>query len=799
MKVSVNWLKRWVDLDLDADALAAELTAAGLEVDTVTPAAGAFTGVVVGEIVACEPHPDADKLQLCRVSDGGGELLQVVCGAPNARAGLKMPFARVGAELDGGEKGPFRIKKAKLRGVESFGMCCSARELGLSEDHGGLMELPADATVGEDLRAFLDLDDHVVDIELTPNRADCLGIKGLSRDVAAITHAQWTPRAIEPVSPALDDRLDITLADSADCPRYVGRILRGIDPSAPSPLWLREALRRSGIRSISAVVDATNYVLMELGQPMHAFDLGALKGGITVRRGRKGEQLTLLDGKVVDLDEHLLAICDDAGPVALAGIMGGLDSGVGDETTDVLLESAWFAPATIMGKARDLGLHTDASHRFERGVDPEGQVAAMERITGLLLEICGGQAGPLLVAEAPEHLPKRAPVNLRLARLNRVLGSDLDSATVETILSGLGMNPVAVEGGWNATAPSARFDIAIEEDLIEEVARIHGYDQLPAALPSGELTLPDLSETRVPGDAVRDALCAADYQEAITYAFVDRALLLKLHLEGGALPLANPISSDMDVMRTALLPGLLKALGRNLRYQAERVRLFETGKVFLQGEGLDEVERVAAVACGPALPEQWGEATRKVDFFDLKGDLERLLSLRGLVGSVRFTPADRPFLHPGQAADVWVDGQLAGWVGALHPACQKALDLKVRVLGFEVDLKVISNREIPSTKQISSFPSVRRDLAFLVPEAVAYSEIDALVRELAGTLLTDLIIFDQFSGQGVEKGYKSLAIGLILQDVSSTLTDEVVESVIDRVVKGLETRLDAQLRGSPCH
>lgn len=794
MKFSVDWLKQWVPLDLDAEALAERLTAAGLEVDTVTPVAAPFEGVVVGEIAACEPHPDADKLKLCQVNDGSGDPLQVVCGAPNARAGLKMPFARVGAVLDGGEKGPFKIGKAKLRGVESFGMCCSARELGLSDDHAGLMELPVDAPVGDDFIGWLGLDDHAIDLELTPNRADCLGIKGLSRDVAGITGASWTPLTVDAVPAVHQDSLPITLEAPEDCPRYVGRIIRGIDPSAPSPLWMQERLRRSGIRSISATVDATNYVLMELGQPMHAFDLAKLDGGITVRRGRAGETLTLLDGKDVELDDHLLAICDDAGPVALAGIMGGLDSGVSDDTTDILLESAWFRPATIMGKARDLGLHTDSSHRFERGVDPAGQVEAMERITALLLEICGGEAGPLLMAEALEHLPERRPVTLRLARLNRVLGSALAADEVTAILEGLGMSLTATEAGWEATPPSSRFDIEIEEDLIEEVARVHGYDNLPSALPSGELTVPTLSETRVHAMALRQAFCARGYQEAITYAFVDRELLAAMELEAGALPLANPIASDMDVMRTALVPGLLKALGRNLRYQEDRVRLFETGKVFLQGDTLDEVERFAAVACGTVVPEQWGEPTRKIDFFDVKGDLEALLALRG-IEDARFEPTDRPQLHPGQCADVVVDGVVIGWIGAIHPRIQKALDLKVPVYAFEIDWKIFSVREIPSAKKISSFPSVRRDLSILVPEAVAFGAIEDAVSDLAGTLLTDLIIFDQFSGQSVEKGYKSLAIGLILQDVSSTLTDEAVDSLIDRVVKGLESRLDAQLRG----
>ena len=797
MKFSVNWLRQWVPGAPDAHTLAEQLTAAGLEVDTVTPVASRFSGVVVGEIVECAPHPDADKLRLCRVDDGSGDALQVVCGAPNARAGLKMPFARVGAELDGGEKGPFTIGRAKLRGIESFGMCCSARELGLSDDHGGLFELPEDAPVGEDVIQWLGLDDRAIDLELTPNRADCLGIKGLSRDVSAITGAEWRPLSIEPVESAIGAEVPIRLAAPADCPRYVGRVIRNIDPGAPSPLWLQERLRRSGIRSLGAVVDATNYVLMELGQPMHAFDLEQLDGGITVRRARAGETLTLLDGKEIGLDEGLLAICDDSGPVALAGIMGGLDSGVGEDTTDILLESAWFRPATIMGKARALGLHTDSSHRFERGVDPEGQVDAMERITALLLDICGGEAGPLLIAEAPEHLPLRPPVRLRLDRLNRVLGSRLAADEVERILDALGMTVTATEGGWEVQAPSRRFDIAIEEDLIEEVARIHGYDALDAAAPSGTLTLPSLSEARLPWASVRDALCAAGYQEAITYAFVAHDLLESLGLERGALPLANPISSDMDVMRTSLAPGLLEALGRNLRRQQDRVRLFEAGRVFLEGEdGLREMDRVAAVACGSAFPEQWGELTRKVDFFDLKGDLESVLALRGAGGAaVEFRSAQRAFLHPGQSAEVLLGGTLAGWIGALHPAAQRALDIRVPVFAFEMDLSVISSREIPSAKTISAFPSVRRDLAFLLPEAVAWSEVEALVRAEAGTLLTDLTIFDQFSGQGVEKGYKSLAIGLILQDVSSTLTDEAVDSLIDRVVKGLESRLEAQLRG----
>lgn len=791
MKFSVNWLKQWVALDIDADALADELTAAGLEVDAVEPVAAPFSGVVVGRIVSCEPHPDADKLKVCRVDDGSGELLQVVCGAPNAAPGLKMPFARVGAKLGA----DFRIRKAKLRGVESFGMCCSARELGLSEDHDGLMALPDDAPVGEDFRRYLDLDDASIDIDLTPNRADCLGIKGLARDVAAIRGTDYTPLDIQPVSAGIDDRIDIRLEAAADCPRYIGRVIRGIDPSVPTPTWMVEALRRSGIRSIGAVVDATNYVLMELGQPMHAFDLDRINGGIRVRRGRAGERLTLLDDKSIDLDDSLLAICDADGPVALAGIMGGLDSGVTGTTTNIMLESAWFQPATIMGKARDLGLHTDASHRFERGVDPEGPRAAVERITGLLLDIVGGQAGPVIEAVEPGYLPQPQSVPLRLARLNRVLGSTLGEEEVERILLSLGMDVTAVEGGWSAVPPTARFDIAIEEDLIEEVARVHGYDQLPAARPSGELQAPDVSERRVAVTKLRDALCAAGYQEAITYAFVDRGLLETVGMDEHVLPLANPISSDMDVMRTGLLPGLLGALGRNQRRQQGRVRLFETGKVFQQREKLEEIERIAVVANGDAWPEQWTGKGRRLDFFDIKGDLESILALRGDSGTIEIEPATFDWLHPGQSAAVTIDGVAAGWVGAVHPGVLAALDIKGAVYAFEIDQLPLLKREVVNTKEISPYPSVRRDLAFLVPESVKYSEIKSLAEELAGEYLAEFTLFDQFSGQSVEKGYKSMAIGLILQDVSCTLTDEVVDGVIDRLVKGFATRLDAQLRG----
>ncbi len=795
MRFSINWLKQWVELDLSNAELAGKLTASGLEVDTVTPVAADFSDVVVAKITACGPHPNADKLQICTIDHGADESVQVVCGAPNARAGISIPLARVGAVM--GED--FKIRKAKLRGVESFGMACSARELGLSDDHSGLMELPQDAPVGMDLREYLELDDQAIEVELTPNRADCLSIQGVAQDVSASCQVRLQPLEVTPAEVTVDDTIEVTLEAADDCPRYVGRIIRGIDPAAATPLWMIEVLRRSGIRSISATVDATNYVLMELGQPMHAFDLDKLQGNITVRRGRSGESIELLDGKQVELDDSLLAICDERGPVALAGIMGGLHSGVTESTTRILLESAWFKPATISGKARDLGLHTDASHRFERGVDPQGQVRAIERITQLLLDITGGQAGPLVHAVSEVHVPVQNPVRLRHARLNRVLGIEIAAAEVTRIFTDLRMQPQFSDDSWTVTAPSDRFDIEIEEDLIEEVARIFGYDNIPAAHPAGELNPGVISEGCVSLRLIQQALCAAGYQEAINYSFTSHSQLAQFRMDEHVLPLANALNADLEVMRTALLPGLMETLSRNLRRQQDRLRFFETGTVFVQRDSLTESAHVAAVACGNAMPEQWGLQARKTDFFDLKGDLEAMLSLRGedsaLLDEVEFRPAELAWLHPGQSAMVAIRGEDIGWAGSIHPLILQQLEIRDPVLAFELDIDLLSKRETPNTNIISRFPSVRRDLALLIPEKINFAEVRRNVIDLSGDLLANLVLFDLYSGQNVEKGYKSLAIGLILQNVSCTLTDEVVDSLVQNVVQGLEKRLDAQLRG----
>jgi phenylalanyl-tRNA synthetase beta chain len=791
MLFSVNWLKKWVDIDMPVDELAGKLTASGLEVDTVKPVAADFSDVVVAEIKHCEAHSDADKLTVCQIDIGAPEPVQVVCGAPNARAGIKIPLAKVGAVLADN----FKIRKTKLRGIDSHGMACSARELGLSDDHSGLMELPHDAPLGTDLRDYLELDDYSIEVDLTPNRADCLSIRGLAQDVSASCDADLTVPVIEPVKAGIRDAIEVTLEADEDCPRYVGRIIRGINPMAPTPLWMVEALRRSGIRSISATVDATNYVLLELGQPMHAFDLDRLQGNITVRRGRAGETLVLLDGKKVDMDDSLLAICDQAGPVALAGIMGGEDSGVTGTTRNILLESAYFKPSAISGKARHLGMHSDASHRFERGVDPQGQLRAIERITGLLLDITGGEAGPLLHAVCEEHLPARNKVKLRHTRLNRVLGIELDQDIISSMLEKLRMQPEFNQGVWTVTAPSDRFDIEIEEDLIEEVARLFGYDNIPATLPAGELDPGIISEGLVSLQNIQQSLCAAGYQEAINYSFTSRHLLGRFSMDENVLPLANALNSDLEVMRTALLPGLMETLARNLRRQQDRVRLFETGTVFEQTDTLTESWHVAVVACGSFVPEQWGIDARATDFYDLKGDLESMLSLRGQTDEVEFRYRNIPWLHPGQAALVSINGIDIGWAGSIHPSILMQMEVKGPVLAFEVDIGLLSKREISYMKDISRFPSVRRDLALLVPEKISYAEVRSNVIELSGDLLINLLLFDLYSGHNVEKGYKSLAIGLILQNVSCTLTDEVVDSLVQNVVQGLERRLSAQLRG----
>ncbi|TCO83449.1 phenylalanyl-tRNA synthetase beta subunit [Plasticicumulans lactativorans] len=791
MKISEQWLREWVNPEVSRPALVAQLSMAGLEVDAVTPVAPAFDGVVVAEVQTLERHPDADKLVVCRVDAGTGHLLQIVCGAPNVVAGMKVPCAMVGAVLPG----DLRIRKSKLRGVESHGMLCSARELGLSEDHTGLLALPAAAPVGVAVRDYLGLDDHVIEVDLTPNRGDCLSVHGVAREVAALNRCALAAPPVAAVAATIADTFPVLVEAAADCPRYAGRVVRGVDAGAATPLWLQERLRRAGLRSLGPLVDVTNYVMLELGQPMHAFDLGRLEGGIVVRHSRAGETLELLNGSVLDLAAGELLIADGQGPLALAGIMGGVASGCTDTTRDVFLESAFFAPRPLAGRARRYGLHTDSSHRFERGVDPALQVPALERATQLLLDIAGGSAGPLTEITSAGELPQATVVTLRQARIQRLLGIDIPPAETADLLERLGMSVDSVADGWRVTPPSWRFDVAIEEDLIEEIGRVRGYDRLPLHRPLSRFAIAPIPETRITLDRLRAILVDRGYQEAITYSFVDPAFQAALDPATAPVALANPISAELAVMRTSLWPGLLKALDHNRKRQQGRVRLFESGLRFVQTDAaLLQDRRIGGVACGTAEPEQWGVPARAVDFFDVKGDVEALLAASGCGDAVRFVAAAHPALHPGQGARIEWEGELIGWMGQLHPAVEKALDLDGPIYLFELALDAVTDARLPRFTELSRFPAIRRDLAILLAEDVAATAVVECIRTYGGEWLRDVQLFDVYRGKGIDRGLKSLALGLILQDFSRTLTDPDVDDVISRIVAGLSSRFGASLR-----
>ncbi|GGY44013.1 phenylalanine--tRNA ligase beta subunit [Bacterioplanes sanyensis] len=791
MKFSEQWLREWVQPDISTQELVDQVTMAGLEVDDVEPVAGEFSGVVVGEVLTREQHPDADKLSLCQVSDGQ-ETFQIVCGAPNVRVGLKIPFAKLGAVLPGN----FKIKKAKLRGVESFGMLCAEAELGLSEASDGLMELPADAPVGEDFRAYMDLDDQIIDVDLTPNRGDCLSIAGLAREVGVLNRVAVQGPAIEPVAPVIDDKPNIDVQASAGCPRYVGRIVRGVNVSAETPLWMVEKLRRGGIRSIDPVVDITNYVLLELGQPMHAFDLNQLDGGIRVRMAADQEKLTLLDGQEITLSSDTLVIADHSKALAMAGVMGGEQSGVTEATQDLLLEAAFFNPITIAGKARAHGLHTDSSHRFERGVDSELARTAMERATQLVLDICGGQPGPIEEVVSEADLPKAATIELRRSRIEKILGLSMADSDVQDILERLGMQVTATEQGWQAVAPSYRFDMAIEADLIEELARIYGYNRLPVRVPQAATPLAQAPEAKMPMADIRRQLISRGYQEAITYSFVDTKVQKVLAPSIEPLALLNPISNDMAVMRTTLWAGLLGAVEHNMKRQQPRIRLFETGLRFEPGnDGLQQIPTLAMVVAGNRQPQGWSNNADNVDFFDIKGDLESVLQRSGLLADYRFVAAEHDALHPGQCARIEKDGKSVGWIGALHPQAQKALDLKHAVYLVEIDLDAVQQRRVPAFGELSKFPEMRRDLALVVSQAVAVDDVFSAIRSVAGEYLTNLTLFDVYVGKGIDPDRKSLALGLTWQHPSRTLTDEEVNDSVDAVLAHLKESVGATLRG----
>jgi len=792
MQFPESWLRALVNPPLSTAELCHLLTMAGLEVEECRPASADFSNVVVARILTAEKHPDADKLKLCSVDTGEHGILQIVCGAPNAAAGLVVPCALVGAKLPGIE-----IKKAKVRGVESHGMLCSARELGMSDDHGGLLTLPENAPIGQNVREYLALDDKLITLKLTPNRADCLSLIGIAREVAALTGAPLTLPAIEPVAANHDETRAVVLDAPAACPRYCGRIVRGVNSKAPTPDWMKQRIERSGVRAISALVDVTNYVMLELGQPLHAFDDAQLAGAIHVRYPQAGEQLLLLNEQTVTPTAETALIADEQKPLALAGIMGGEHSGIADSTTDLFLESAFFAPDAIAGKARALGFGSDASYRYERGVDFELQRKAIERATQLIVDICGGpstRCGPVVEAVATAHLPRRTPVRLRLPRVARVLGIELGFARIEQLIAGLGFAYQRDGDDLIVTPPAHRFDIEIEEDLIEEIARIHGYDNIPAPPPTARCEMLPLPEARRTPMQLRRLLAERGFHEVVNYSFVEAGWEADFAGNANPVRLANPIASQMGVMRSSLLGGLVGTLVGNLKRQNGRVRVFELGRCFIQDAAEDtgyrQPLRVAALAAGPALPEQWGVPARPADFYDLKGDLEAIFAPRRL----QFERTAHPALHPGRCARVLLAGAEIGVVGEIHPRWKQKYELAQPAALFEIDLAALLETPLPAYAEVSRFPAVVRDIALVVPQQCETGALHAALLKAAPEYVREIQLFDVYQGKGIAADCKSLAFRVAMQDTRKTLADSDADAALASLLAAAQTQFGARLR-----
>jgi phenylalanyl-tRNA synthetase beta chain len=795
MKVSEKWLREWINTPLALDAIAEKLTMSGCEVEARDPVATAFTGIVVGHVLEREKHPDADKLSVCKVDNGRGEILQIVCGASNVRAGIKVPLALIGAVLPLPDGADLKIKKGKLRGVESFGMLCSSTELGMSDKSDGLLELPDDAPVGTDIREYLALDDEVIELAITANRGDCMSMIGVARETALVMDVPLNVPEIPAQASQHNDTFAVELQASDACPRYVGRIIRNINPQAATPIWMQEKLRRAGIRSISATVDVTNYVLLELGQPMHAFDLDTLQGGIVVRYANAGETLKMLDGQTATLRNDTLVIADAAQPVAMAGIMGGEPTSVTDATRNVFLESAHFRPDKIMGKARSYGLQTDSSARFERGVDPDMPAKAMERATQLIVSICGGEVGTLVDTVVDANVLQRKTILLRPERIRRVLGVAMDAATVEGVLMRLNCTFTSTDAGWQVQVPLARFDLAIEEDLIEELARVRGYDSIPAAVRPRAPRITQPSETAVKRDSLLQLLVARGYQEAVTFSFVDPKMEETLAPAVRSIALANPISADLGVMRSTLWSGLLRAAAYNVNRQQNRVRLFEMGPAFSQDESgaIQQKTMLSGVITGNLYPEQWGQVNRPVDFYDLKGDVEAVLE-RVTGTQFHFAPVAHAALHPGQSAEIMTMDAVVGWMGMLHPEIEERLGFGQPVYVFELDAGLLLQRALPKYTPVSKFPAIRRDLALLVGQDVLAVALSHAIKKAAEPQLLSYYLFDVYSGKGIPDGQKSIALSLIFQDISRTLEDAEINRMVDAIVASLRDEAGAVLR-----
>ena len=790
MRINLEWLREWVDFELDPQELANQLTIGGLEVGSIEEIVWSAKGVLVAKVIDSHPHPNADRLNICQVDTGNG-CHSVVCGATNVRKNLITAYAPPGAILPDGRT----IESVKLRGVASDGMLCSPAELGLADEHSGLLELDANAPLGIRVEDYLRLDDVILDLELTPNRGDCFSILGVSREVAALNGKSLKAPVIKAVSAQIADTFPVVLESKDACPRFVGRVIRGVSTGGCSPSWMRERLRRSGVRAIHPIVDITNYVMLELGQPLHSYNLEKLSGAIHVRYAETLEKITLLDGSEIELDPNVLVIADDSGPVGLAGIMGGDSTAVESTTTDIFLEAAFFTPASIMGRARKFGLHTEASLRFERGVDPEHQSRAIERATELLLEISGGRPGPITIIENKNYLPSNEAIPLRHDRLESVLGLSLNPGVVESSLGLLKMTLQKQDNGWLVIPPKFRFDLAIEEDLIEEVGRMVGYDSLPLIPEIGARQLGLATEKCVSEDRIVDRLIDRGYSEIISYSFVEESLEKKINPNSVCVRLANPISKELGVMRGSLWPGLLTTAKRNLSRQRSRVRIFEVGTQFSQEPTtIKETRVVAGLVSGALWPEHWKNDDRDVDFFDMKADLEALFELADYNDAMVFSLAEHPALTAGKTARIINKGEPIGWLGELHPELQQSLDIKTSTLLFSLELESLLLGKVPTFKAYSKYPSIRRDLALVLDEAISSKEIADCIREVSGKKLRDIKIFDVYRGKGIEPSRKSLALGLILQDTSRTLTDADVDQIICSVTSHLERVFGAKIR-----
>ncbi|WP_180128485.1 MULTISPECIES: phenylalanine--tRNA ligase subunit beta [unclassified Acinetobacter] len=793
MKISENWLRTWVNPAIDSDTLSDQLTMLGLEVDDLSPAAKPFTGVVVGEVLTVVQHPDADRLRVTTVNIGSGEPLQIVCGAPNVRVGMKAPVATIGAVLPG----DFKIKKGKLRGVESQGMLCGASEIDLEDKIDGLLELPADAPVGTNIREYLDLDDNVIDISITPNRGDCFSIRGIAREIGVINQLPVTAPEIKEVAATITDEKKVVV-ETDGCPRYLGRVIKNVNTKAPTPEWMERALARAGIRQHSILVDITNYVLMELGQPLHAFDGGKVEGSVRVRQATAAEKLTLLNEQEVELSENVMVIADDQKALAIAGIMGGLSSAVSDDTTEIFLESAFFDQLYIAGRARSFGLHTDASQRYERGVDFELPMTAMHRASQLIADLAGGEFGPITVAEKVELLPKREAIELNQAQVDQLLGYKVESAFITDALTRLGCNvTVKAEGEWTVVPPSHRFDMAIYQDLIEEVARIHGYDNIQISLPVIDVKLAKYQD-QFELVQLRQTAVALGYQEAISFSFADAKLEKQLNPQVQPLALANPISSDLAVMRSTLLSSLIPCVQYNVNRQQNRVRFYELGLRFdYQGANsihdLKQIPTFALVATGSRTTESWHGKAQPMDFFDFKGDVEEILNSARL--NVEYVRSERTWLHPGQSAEILVNGQSIGYLGRLHPSLEDELDLATTWVA-ELDQSAVLQTYVSNFTELSRFPSVRRDIALLISDKINVSEIQQLIEKTGGELLDAVWLFDVYTGQGVEEGKRSLAFAIQWQHPTRTLEDAEIKTGMDNILQVLENTYQATLRAS---